>query len=240
MSRSRSGFTCFLFALAAGTFSASAPAVVLTWNNGLIEDIGTDTPCNGSGSEIRVQGYTGQSLLPPNFAPAIGEIFYAHLVLSHPGNPCAGSAVGLELLLPSGVATAVSVDNPVFCFARVPANGQHGILLYNLANDAGYGCPQTLPPGLQGLAIYAPNGGAGGGSWGMAAGFFLEFLVPLKASAPQLGNNSIYFRVNPDIGVVGYPNVPVYVNSDVIFRAPFENQDLTLDICTLTPIAQGC
>jgi len=74
----------------------------------------------------------------------------------------------------------------------------------------------------------------------MAAGFFLEFLVPLRASVQQEGNNSIIFRVNPDIGVIGYPSVPAQVNAEVIFRTPFEDQGLTLGICTVTPIAQGC
>lgn len=241
MSHSRCRFACLLFGLLACAAFNSAAAVVLPWYNGPFEfQIGTDTPCGGSGSEPRVNGYAGQSLLPPNRTPAVGEVFYTHLVLGHPGNPCFGSAVGIELLLPAGVSTAISAADPVFCFARLPANGQHADLLDNLAGDPGYGCPQALSQGIQGLAIYAPNGGAGGGSWGMAVGFYLEFLVPLRATTSQNGSNSIYFRVNPDIGVGGYPGVPAQVNSDVIFRSPMENQDLTLDICTVTPIAQGC
>jgi hypothetical protein len=173
--------------------------------------------------------------------PAVGEVFYAKLVLSHPGNPCAGSAVGLELLLPSGVTTAVSADNPVFCFSRLPPNQLHNYyLLDNLAFDSGYGCPQTFQQGIQGLAIPPPYGGARSGSWGMAAGVYLEFLIPLKSSVAQNGSNQIYFRVNPDIAVVGYTNVALYVNSDTIFRAPMEDAGLTLDICGLSPTAQGC
>jgi hypothetical protein len=241
MSRLRSRLTYWLFGLAACTFFNPAGAVVLPWYNGVLANIGTDMPCNGSGSEVRVDGYAGQSLLPPNFTPAVGEVFYTHLVLGHPGNPCLGSVIGIELILPAGVNTAISAADPVFCFSRLPPNAQHNnFLLDNLATDPGYGCPQAFSQGLQGLAIYAPHGGAGGGSWGMVAGFFLELLVPLKASAPQNGSNSIYFRVNPDIGVLGYPSVPANVNSDVIFRSPMENQDLTLDICTVAPIAQGC
>ena len=85
-----------------------------------------------------------------------------------------------------------------------------------------------------------PTAAADGGSWGMAVGFYLEFLVPLKASLPQNGAHSIVFRVNPDIGVVGYPDVCAQVNADVIFGTPFEDQQLTLAICTIPPIAQGC
>jgi hypothetical protein len=74
----------------------------------------------------------------------------------------------------------------------------------------------------------------------MAAGFYLEFLVPLKSSVAQNGANQIYFRINPDIGVVGYTNEALYVNSDTIFRSTIEDMSLTLDICGVTPIGQGC
>ncbi len=57
---------------------------------------------------------------PPNLTSAVGEIFYAKLVLGAPGNPCLGRAVDIQLLLPSGVTTAISAANPVFCFARLP------------------------------------------------------------------------------------------------------------------------
>ena len=254
MPRLRLRLACLLFGVIAGTFAAAAPAaVVLPWYDGSVNpQIGTDTYCLSDPpfTETRVAGYSGYTYTPPaqpssipfSQLPAVGELFYAKLVLSHPGNPCAGSAVGIEVLLPAGVSPAISADNPLFCFARTPPGGTHpsSYLLINLANDAGYGCPQTLPQGLQGLALYAPNGGAGGGSWGMAAGFWLEFMVPLRASAPQYGSNSIYFRVNPDIAVVGYTDVPLYVNDDVIFRTPMEDQLLSLDLCSITPIAQGC
>jgi hypothetical protein len=253
MSRAGLKIACLLLFIFASSFSVSAFAFTPPWYYGPINpQIGTDTACLSSPPiiETRVAGYSGYNYWPPYqpstvpFAqlPAIGETFYAKLVLSHPGNPCAGSAVGIELLLPAGVTTAISADNPVFCFARTPPNASHpsNYLLINLGTDPGYGCPQAFPPGLEGQAILAPNGGAGGGSWGMAAEFWLEFLVPLKSSVGQNGANQIYFRINPDLGVVGYTNVGLYVNSDTIFRSPMEDMDLTLDICTLTPTAQGC
>jgi hypothetical protein len=253
MSRFASRFAALLFGILIASLAARADAtVVLPWYDGVLNpQIGQDYPCPPASPilETRVAGYSGYTYRPPQqstsipFAqlPAVGELFYAKLVLSHPGNPCAGSAIGIELLLPAGVTTAISADNPLFCFARVPPNSQHAnYLLYNLANDSGYGCPQTLPNGLEGLALYAPHGGVGGGSWGMAAGFYLEFMVPLRSSVPQNGTNQISFRVNPDIGVVGYTNIPLYVNSDVIFRASSEDQNLTLDLCAIAPLAQGC
>jgi hypothetical protein len=227
-----------LLTLLSASYAAPAPALVLPWYDGIFQSIGQDIPCPPASPipEIRVQGYTGFTLLPPNRTPAVGEVFYTHLVLSHPGNPCAGSAIGLELLLPTGVSIATSAENPAFCFARVP----NGPRLINLGTDAGYGCPQTFPQGLEGRRIVAPNGGIGGGAWGMAWGFWLEFLIPLQTSVAHNGTESIRFRVNPDIGVVGYPSVPFFATSDVIFRTSIEDNSLTLDLCSLTPIAIGC
>ena len=222
--------------------SVQRPEIVLPWYNGVISNVGTDIACLSDPpiNEIRVQAYAGYTLVPPNRTPAVGEVFYTHLVLSHPGNPCAGSTVGVELLLPAGVQPAASASDPAFCFARVPANSQHPFpQLINLGNDLGYGCPQIFPVGIEGLRITPPQGGLGGG-WGMAAGFYLELLGPLRATVAQPGSNSIRFRVNPDIGVVGYPSVPVLVNNDVLFRTPFEDNQLTLDICTISPPASGC
>lgn len=242
MSRSSSAFACFLMALVANSLSTAAEAAVLAWHYGPYEyQIGTDTPCGLSGTEPRLNGYAAHSLLPPNLTPAVGEIFYAKLVLGAPGNPCLGSAVDIQLILPSGVTTAISAANPVFCFARLPPTAQHNYyLLDNLAYDVGYGCPQSFPQGTYGQRILAPNGGVDAGLWGMAAGFYLEFLVPLTSSVPQNGANSISFRVSPDLSEFGSPGVPANVNSDVIFRTPFEDQGLTLDICGVAPVAQGC
>lgn len=252
MSRFRSGLVRLLLGVAGCVGLSSADAKVLQWYDGPANfQIGTDYACLSDPPifETRVAGYSGYTYEPPYqpsqipFAqlPAVGEVFYAKLVLSHPGNPCAGSAVGLEVLLPAGVTIATSAANPAFCFARVPPNQQHNdYRLYNLANDGAYGCPQTFPQGLEGLAIRAPNGGVGGGAWGMAAGFWLEILIPLRSAVAQNGANQIYFRVNPDIAVVGYTNIPLFVNADTIFRAAMEDNNLTLDLCSLGPVATGC
>jgi hypothetical protein len=207
--------------------------LVLPWYNGVFQNIGSDVACLSSPPivEIRVQGYTGFSLLPPNKTPAVNEIFYTHLVLSHPGNPCAGSAVGVGIILPAGLQLAVSANNPAFCFART-ANGT----LYDLSQDSGYGCPQTFSNGLDNsFSLIPPRGGLvingqKSYAWGMAQGFWLEFLVPVTSTVAQASNNSIAWRVNPDIGVVGYPNVPVVVNNDVLFRTSNEDNQLNLDI----------
>lgn len=214
-----------------------ASALQLPWFDGVFKSIGTNIACVSDPPIIqtRVQAYTGYTLLPPNRTPAVGEVFYTHLIISHPGNPCGGSVIGLELLLPNGVTPAISAENPAFCFARVP----NGPRLINLGNDSGYGCPQQLTQGLEGWAFRAPLNVADGGAWRSGQGFWLEFLVPVSASSIQNGSE-IRWRVNPDVGVVGYPAVPIFVNNDVLFRTSAEGNVLSLDICSLTPVAQGC
>ncbi len=241
-----SGAGSFLLgAESTGTFAPTdfAPTAILPWHNGDIFSIGQNIACLSDPPilEIRTQGYAGFSLRPPNYTPAVGEVFYTHLVLSHPGNPCAGSAVGLELLLPAGVQPATSAANPAFCFAILPASPNFpNSRLHNFALDSEYGCPQVFPQGLEGLRIAPPNGGFGGsGAWGMHRGFFIELLIPLRASQPHFGQ-PIRFRVNPDIGVVGYPSIPLQVNNEVVFRHAMEDDLLTLDICGITPRPQGC
>ena len=114
-------------------------------------------------------------------------------------------------------------------------------LLIDLGSDSGYGCPQAFAAGQSsGLAIRAPNNSAGGGAPGHGCRVLTEFPEKAVEIRWQNGANQIYFRVNPDIGVVGYTNVALYVNSDTIFRSPMEDLSLTLDVCTVTPIAQGC
>ncbi len=220
------------------------PYLILPWWNGVITNVGQNFSCLTSPPilEVRTQAYVGYSLRPPNLTPAVGEVFYVHLVMSHPGNPCTGSAIGLELLLPPGVQTAASVADPAFCFSILPASQSHpSPRLHNLGLDPDYGCPQTFPPGLEGLRVSAPNGGFGGGSWGMHRGFFLEILIPVVATQPHAGNQPIRFRVNPDVAVVGYPaSPPLLVNDDVIFRYSLEDNLLNLDVCGTTPTPVGC
>ena len=222
-----------------GPLSPVEADVVTPWYNGDITRIGTVQYCLSDPPIYadRVMGYAGFSHPPPDLSPAVGEVFYTHLVLGHPGNPCTGSAVGIELILPPGVETAVSPANPTFCFAILPNPNR----LHDMDADPDYGCPTTFPQGLQGLAVLPLRGGIGNsGAWGMAMGFWLEILIPVRATQVQPGNQSIAWRVNPDIAVVGYPQVPVFANGDVIFRDPMENTLLNLDLCTLSPPPQGC
>jgi hypothetical protein len=62
----------------------------------------------------------------------------------------------------------------------------------------------------------------------------------VRATQVQMGNQSIAWRVNPDVGVVGYTQVPGFANGDEVFRDQMENNLLNLDLCTLGPSPQGC
>ena len=229
-------------AAAPQTLQVAAPDQVLRWFNGNANfAIGSNINCLTQQIESTVSAYAGYSLLPPNFTPAVGEVFYTHLFIGHPGNPCTGSALGIEFALPNGVTTAVSADNPAFCFARTDNFQGTNPVLRNLGTDIGYGCPQSFPASANGRRLIAPNGGVGGsGAWGMAFGFYLEFLIPLRATAPLPGISQIVWTINPGVGQFGQVGVAPTVNNEVIFRSTMEDNLLTLDVCTITPLAAGC
>lgn len=223
--------------------SVVTPNVMVRWFNGSLVNVGTNTACISDPPiyQVRTSGYAGFSYFPATTPgglvspPAVGEVFYTHVLVSHPGNPCGGSVVGLELILPPGIQTAISTKDPVFCFG-VTANN----VLFNYANEPTYGCPQTLPQGLEGLAVRAPNGGAGGGGWAMKQGWWMEIFVPLKSSVPYIGDQKIRWRLNPAIAVVGYLETPVFVDDDVIFRGSQEDMVLPVELCIGSQPPQGC
>lgn len=199
--------------------SAPAPQALLSWYNGVLIDIGTDIACGTSLPEVLVQSYVGFTLYPGNTTPGLGELYYAHIVIAHPGNPCVGgSAIGVEIILPPATQLAIAPSDPVFCFYR------------NLAGqivDYAAQCPQLLSQGFEGYSLARIN--SGGQPWLLASGTYLEFLVPLRSSAVLIGD-AMTARINPEIGVVGRPQVGVYTNSDIVFRNDFSDIELTLDI----------
>lgn len=221
--------------------SGSASAATPPWYEGpIISPIGQDYECFSGFIETRLSGYAGYAYRPPRQTqtipwaqfPAVNEVFYAKVVLGHPGNPCTGSAVGVGVVLPPNASFAISAQNPLFCVARL-RSGQ----VIDLANDVDYGCPQSVSynGATQSYPLIPPRGGfifngQKTYTWGMAQGHWLEFLVPLKSSVAQTGSNQIAFRVNPDVGVVGYPYVALFVNNDTIFRSQMEDDTLSLDI----------
>ena len=196
----------------------TSPAATLQFTNGSIVDIGTDVNC-ASQLEVREQAYAGYSLRD-NRIPGVGERWYAHVVISHPGDPCpsAGSATGIEIVLPPNTAFAIDTANPLFCAVRTSSGH---VSVYYRSNQ---GCPQTPSTGLHGYYLLGLT---------IATGTFLELMVPLVSSQP-LNASTIEFVVNDDVGVYGYPlNNALYVTHDVVFRNDFDDDVVVPDVCLL-------
>jgi hypothetical protein len=225
--RASSRCIAFTFALVLAAASASVPATTLTFYNGAIASIGTDNTCLTGTLEILEQAYDGFTVRHAIYTPAVGEIWYAHVVISHPGNPCSGgSATGIEILPPANTAFAISADNPVFCALR---NQGGQVTVYYRQNQ---GCPQAPSQGVEGYAFWAYSGSTAE-PWIIATGTYLELMIPLRSTSVLNGSN-LTFRINPDLGVVGYTSVGTYVNADVIFRSDMEDDLIEPDICTIS------
>jgi hypothetical protein len=178
----------------------------------------------------RMQGYVGfASRMPGRRTPAVGEVYYAHLVLSHPNNNCAGgSATYIEFAPPPNTQLAVSADNPLFCFWRRHDSwsGINSIgTLYNMAGN----CNQNPSVGTYGGYNLRPIN-TSDPVWIVPNYSYMEFLIPLRSFAP-LNGQTARGTLNPDVGVVAHATAPVYVNNDVIFRDSFQWMNLYLDIC---------
>jgi len=224
--RTASRCIAFTILMLCASASASLGAATLTFYNGVLANVGTDDACITGTLEILEQAYAGFSLRQSTYTPAVGEVWYAHVVISHPGNPCSGgSATGIEILLPPSTTFAIDADNPVFCALRDHSNQ---VTVYYRQNQ---GCPQAPSTGVEGYAFWAYSGSTAE-PWIIATGTWLELMIPLRTSAVLNGSNTT-FRINPDLGVVGYAAVGTYVNHDVIFRDDMENDGLVPDICTL-------
>lgn len=218
------GFAAFVCALVAALvafpgLAGTARAATLQFVSGSIVSIGQDVNCV-SQIETREQAYAGYALRDGRI-PGVGERWYAHVVISHPGNPCpsGGSATGIEIVLPANTTFAIDAANPLFCAVRT-SSGQ--VSVYYRSNQ---GCSQTPTTGLHGYYLLGLT---------IASGTFLELMVPLVSSKP-LTAATVEFVVNPDVGVYGTPqDNAVYVTSDVVFRTDFDNDVVVPDVCLLS------
>jgi len=232
MPRRRSGTAALSVSLALLLDAACVPAAgaaTLTFANGGIVNVGTDTACLSAPPiiEIREAAYDGFSLRNGFYYPAVNEIWYAHVVISHPGNPCSGgSYTGIEVLRPSNTTYAIDADNPVFCAIR---NAAQQVSIYYKQSQ---GCPQAPSQGLEGDAFWAYSGSTPQ-AWPISTGTFLELMIPMR-STTALTAQTLRFRINPDVSVVGYADVGVYVSNAVVFRSDFENDGIVPDVCTIS------
>ena len=225
-----------LYALLALTVAVCGPGAgaayaatlsFISQSNGGISSIGTDNNCFTTMPETLESAYDGFSVRNGGYTPAVGEIWYAHVYISHPGNPCSGgNANSIEILPPPSTVFAIDANYPVFCVLHSYSTG-----LTTVYYRQDQGCPQAPSQGVEGYAFWAYNGNQAQ-PWLIASYAYLELLIPLRSSAPLNGNN-MRFRVNPDIGVVGYEDVGVLVNDDVVFRDDAEGITLIPDLCNL-------
>jgi hypothetical protein len=180
-----------------------------------------------------MQGYVAYGLHPGGRYPAVGEVWYAHLVVAHPGNQCAGgSATHIEWFLPPNTQLAISASNPLFCFWRrhdswtgFESNGT----LLNMA------CNQNPGIGFRGGYNLEPPGQ---NYWPFPNYSWMEFLVPMRSTAPVNGQ-ATGALLNPAVGVEAYPQVGAFVTNEIIFRDGFADMTLFLDLCTI-PRTNGC
>lgn len=207
-----------------------AGAATLNFYNGTIVNVGTDTACLSEPPiiEIREQAYDGFSVRNNFYFPAVGEIWYAHVVISHPGNPCSGgSYTGIEISRPPNTAYAIDTNNPVFCAIR---NASNQVNIYYRQDQ---GCPQAPSTGdADGDAFWAYSGSTPQ-AWPISTGTYLELMIPLRSNAP-LTAQTLRFRINPDLGVYGYAQVLVNVPGEILFRTDFENDVIVPDVCLIS------
>jgi len=224
----RPGLLALALAIAGTDPVGAAELSFISQSNGGIVGIGSDIGCGTGLTETLESAFDGFSVRNGGYTPAVGEVWYAHVLISHPGNPCSGGNYnGVEILPPANTTFAISADYPVFCALYSP--GQNLTTIYYRQNQ---GCPQAPTSGFEGYSFPAYNGAASQ-PWLIASYAYLELLIPLRSTAPLNGQN-LRFRVNPDIGVVGYADVGVLVNGDVVFRDDMDGITLIPDLCTIT------
>ncbi len=218
--------------------AAEAPRTPISWYNGVFVSTDNIFNCISAQIEVRMQGYVGYGLRPGGRTPAVGEVWYAHLVLAHTGNVCAGgSATHLEFFPPPNTALAVSGNSPIFCFWR-RHDFWSGSQSVGTVLNMGANCPQNPGTGPWGGYNLDPVSGSSRPPWTVPNYSWMEFLVPLR-STQVVNGNAAQALLNPNLGVFSYPNVPVFVNADVLFRDGFDGMQLPLEICTL-PNTSGC
>ena len=224
-----------LLALAASllvlsTISAPRAATLsyISQSNGGIVGIGSDVACGTAIVETLESAYDGFSVIDSGYTPAVGEVWYAHVFVSHPGNPCSGGNYNeIDMLLPPNTTFAIDSENPVFCAYYSPT-----LNLTKVYYTQNRGCPQAPSAGIQGYAFWAYNGPTPQ-PWLLASYSILELLIPLRSST-ALNYDSMSFRINPDIGVFNYASVGVVVNDDVIFRSDQDGTTLIPDLCNIS------
>ncbi len=195
-----------------GAQSGPLALLTVTWYDGLYTNSTiTNCPSIIQGfpyEEKGINAYTGFSADPVAGLPAIGQVFYAHVVIHGMGNACSGQRAFIDIQPPANTSIVISTTNPVKCYA--------GGAPVSPASD----CPQTLPasPYHSGAyAIYSTDT-AHALTWPVPQGAIWEFLIPMVSStaltnSPMIanvlamdGNGNPWLR--PEVGVYVFSNTP--------------------------------
>jgi len=202
----------------------AAQLYFISESDGGILGIGSDVGCGTSISETLESAFDGFSVRNGTY-PAVGEVWYAHVYVSHPGNPCnGGNYNGIQIALPASTAFAISADYPVFCALYSPVD-----TFTKVYYRQDQGCPQAPSAGDVGYYFWAYDG-LTAQPWLIVSYAVLELLIPLRSSAP-INGQSLGFRIKPDVALAGDVSVGVYVDGDIIFRDDAEGITLYPELC---------
>jgi hypothetical protein len=153
--------------------------------------------------------------------PAVGDIYYARVIVAAIGDPCTGGfQTDIEYTLPPHTQLAVSTQTPIYCYVSSD-NGQ----TFQQTSD----CSQDPQVGYYGYTLDPISNP----TWPMPPGYQVEVHVPVTTDAPLNGNvdDPPSQQFGPAWGIDGvanqwaYPTMYVWVapSSDIIFQSGFEN-----------------
>ena len=106
--------------------------------------------------------------------PRVGQAFYVRTQPAAVGRPCANQAVGVELVLPRGVRTAITRKRRIRCFyIDIDTRKKTRV-------TRGQGCPRRTGRGVYGRSLNRK--GSKGPAWDLPYGKELSLEVPLRSS----------------------------------------------------------
>lgn len=147
--------------------------------------------------------WVGFSTDPDAGKPEVGQVYYVHIVLGAPGNPCPGGQVAWpDLVLPPNTVPAVSQSAPIRCQYRGSAWSTN--------------CAQLQQKAANRFWVANPVNAGTEYGWPLATGNVLELQIPVRSSAP-LASATMSAVVTIADGSAGgrtlTPQVPVFVFS---------------------------
>ncbi len=163
----------------------------------------------GAGEYLTGQyvGYIGNTDIT---FPRVGDVYYAHVVVSTLGNACAGIYVHVEVVLPRSTGFEISAGNPVYCYATNPTTHQGGRVVT--------GCPQAVSSGFYGGTLdFTGDSTYPPGPWALPQGWFLEIQFPLRSLVQMSGiatNDYLQAAVQAIDGVGSpwaFPNEGIFI-----------------------------